>query len=269
MKNNFYSAIKEDFKREDFDVQKYTALMDDYTKSLECKGELCNNMKNIKQTFVYVLRKYKRLLSLKKQNEDIFSQILHDIKSPILGVKFALEGTKRSELEEEIYNINVNVLLVIQNFLTLYSFKDGFKSLDFSHIYPLEVVKKELELYSPLLRKKNIQVVYLNNINPCIYSHKAIFARIVSNLISNATKYSPQDGKIKLGICKYKDEIVFKISNFTQQHYSDDELSFGMGLFIIKRLARRIKSTLCIKKSNNKITFELKIPKVDCLNHER
>ena len=74
MKNNFYSAIKEDFKREDFDVQKYTALMDDYTKSLECKGELCNNMKNIKQMFVYVLRKYKRLLSLKKQNEDIFSQ---------------------------------------------------------------------------------------------------------------------------------------------------------------------------------------------------
>lgn len=269
MKNNFYSAIKEDFKREDFDVQKYTALMDDYTKSLECKGELCNNMKNIKQMFVYVLRKYKRLLSLKKQNEDIFSQILHDIKSPILGVKFALEGTKRSELEEEIYNINVNVLLVIQNFLTLYSFKDGFKSLDFKYTNPYELIKNELLLYDPLLRQKALKVDF--DMQTClkVCTSRAVFERIVSNLLSNAIKYAPYGSDIKIKFFDNEKNFIFKISNLLSDTRTEPALSFGMGLAIVKRLARRIKSTVCTKRGKGEITFELKMLKADYPNHER
>ncbi len=269
MKNEFYYAIKEKFDDENFNINEYENIMDIYLNSLECKGKECSKFEVFKDFFNYILKKYNRLLKLKNQNEEIFSQILHDIKSPMLGAKFALDSVHRNELEEEIYNINLNVLNIIQDFLTLYSFKDGFKTPYFSDIYPIELTKKELNLYAPLLRQKCIRIIFPTCSNLKIYSCGAIFSRIVSNLLSNAIKYAPLQSDIEIGFVKNKKNIIFKISNLLIAKQKKDELSFGMGLLITKRLARRIKSTLCIKKSENKIVFELKIPKTDRLNRVR
>lgn len=269
MNKSFYDGLKANLDSEKFNKKNCNDLIDDYIRLSKCSAKKCNNLSGIKDGVYYLFRKYKNALKLKKQNEDVFSQILHDIKSPILSIKFALESVERNEIEEEIYTINAGVLRIIQDFLVLYSFKDGFKSADFDTIFPLEIVQNELKLFAPLLKRKNIKVNVQSMENPNICSHGAIFSRIVSNLISNAIKYAPLSTVIEISIEECTKNLIFRVSNFIAQSDTNDEMSFGMGLFISKRLARRINATLCRKNSPTSVVFELKMPKVDRLNRVR
>lgn len=269
MKSKFYHGLKENLDSGDFSAKKCALLMDEYTSSFKCKGDECSKLKDIKDGFAYILHKYKYVSRLQKQNESIFSQILHDIKSPMLGVKFALENAKRDSLSDEIYAINLGVLQIIHDFLTLYSFKDGFKSASFEKIFPLKILKNETKIYSPLFRQKELKLTFLGEQDFFVYSYGAILSRIVSNLISNAIKYAPKKGNIVFNVIDDENNIVITICNEVQNKIVTDESSYGLGLFITKRLARRINAHLDMKKNKDKITFELKMPKIDHLNRVR
>ena len=103
MKDNFYRNFKKSFGEGSYNANIYCALSDAYLNSLKCKGTFCGKLSEFKKVFSYILGEYKKLLKQKNQNDEIFSQILHDIKSPMLGIKFALEESKRNKLEDEIY----------------------------------------------------------------------------------------------------------------------------------------------------------------------
>ena len=146
MKNDFFTSLKDGFADNIADNNYCKQLVDNYVTSLDCAGASCRGMNEIKKGFAYIVSKYKSLLKLKNQNEEIFSQILHDIKSPLLGVKYALEDKKRSELDDEIYKINLNALDLIGDFLLLYSFRDGYKKLNFYNFSPLIITTSYFEL---------------------------------------------------------------------------------------------------------------------------
>lgn len=269
MKSKFYHGLKENLDSVDFSAKKCALLMDEYTSSFKCKGDECSKLSDIKEGFAYILHKYKYISRLQKQNENIFSQILHDIKSPMLGVKFALENTKRDNLCDEIYSINLGILQIIQDFLTLYSFKDGFKSPDFEKVFPLQILKNETKMYAPLFRQKGLKLIFAGMDHLFVHSYGAILSRIISNLISNAIKYAPKKSNIVFNVIDDENNIVITISNEVQNKIVSDESSYGLGLFITKRLARRINAHLDMKKNKDRMTFELKIPKTDHLNRVR
>lgn len=283
MKDNFYRNFKKSFGEGSYNANIYCALIDSYLNSLKCKGTFCGKLSEFKKVFSYILGEYKKLLKQKNQNDEIFSQILHDIKSPMLGIKFALEESKRNKLEDEIYKINSSVLNTIQDFLLLYSFKNGFSELDFENFSLYEAVIYEVELYTPLLKQKKMRTDFLQGCShPDVCSNRSVFARIVSNLISNAIKYSPPGGIISFYIKQCGKFAFFDITNKLQpQHFADKDkmfeefntqdksTSFGLGLFISKRLAKRINSTISVKKHGDEITFELKMPKTGCRGHEQ
>ena len=276
MKSKFYQDLKKNFDSENLDTSVYSSLLDKHIDTLKCQGKDCMRLFGIKKSLEYIFLKYKNLSDLKKQNEEIFSQILHDIKSPMLGIKYALENSKRSELDDEIYKINTNILDMIKDFLLLYSFKDGFTCLSFEEFCPYELVRREVELYTPLFRSKNIKTLIKKDNDTLLCSNKSVFSRIVSNLLSNAIKYSPKDTQIEIKIKNKGNNIVVSVKNHTCVDFDDKdekifdkfntkgaENSFGLGLFISKRLAKRINSTLRVKKTSKSVIFELIMPKID------
>lgn len=267
MSKNFYRKLRENLNKEDFNRQKTALLIDDYIKAFNCKANYCDNLMGIKKGFGYVVKKYKTILKLQMQNENIFSQILHDIKNPMLGIKFALEGVKRNEIEEEIYNINLSILRLIQDFLFLYSFKEGFRNIKFEQFNPCDIVENEYKIYSSIVKQKGIKIKFTCKGNLTICSHKAIFQRISSNLISNAIKYAPNNTLVSVELCEHIKKVAFRITNLIDKNGVSDENSFGMGLLISKRLAKRIKSVLYTKRTDDKILFELNMPKTVHLGH--
>lgn len=266
MENKFYQDLKRNFDEENFDYKVYLSMLDRHLDKLECHGDVCLRLSGVKKSFKYIFSKYKHLFKLKKQNDEIFSQILHDIKSPMLGIKYALENTQRSELDEEIYKINLGILDIIGDFLTLYTFNEGYVRLDYLLFSPQVSIKQVLSLYSPLIKSKKLELEFcVDSKLTEIYSNESVFKRIISNLISNAIKYSVQEGKIIFDLKDKPNHFVFSITNSVQkdsQAGKKDENSYGLGLFITKRLTKRIKASLAVKKSKDKVTFILKVPKI-------
>ena len=262
MKNDFFAALKEGFSDNITNFDYYTSLVDNYTALLKCGGKNCNGMSEIKKGFAYLADKYNSLLKLKNQNEEIFSQILHDIKSPLIGVKFALETKQRSELDNEIYKINIGVLDLISDFLLLYSFSEGYKKLSFSNFSPCDIIENQINMYNSFLKQKKLKVDFKKEYEGEIFSNRQIFSRIVSNLISNALKYSPGHTTANFKLYCRDKTVIFQTKNNINQICTKDKSSFGLGHFIIKRLATRIDAAFCHHKTaQNKIIYEIKIPK--------
>lgn len=255
------------YKHVNFSEKKYLSMLDDYLNSLDCKGLGCNRLEKMKKDYIFLLNRYKSILKLQRQNECIFSQILHDIKSPLLGVKYALENACDSEFRDEIYRINLNVLQIIQEFLTLYSFTEGFKKIIHEEVFPFAILKNQVDIYTPLLKQKELYVKIDGNAELSFYSHEAILSRIISNFLSNAIKYAPVSSVIELNFLESKNTVVFNVVNCVTKQELCDKTSYGLGFFIIKRLAKRISAKVSIKNDSKKNIFKLKVPKIDYLNH--
>ena len=262
MKNDFFTSLKDGFADNIADINYCKQLVDNYVTSLDCAGASCRGMNEIKKGFAYIVSKYKSLLKLKNQNEEIFSQILHDIKSPLLGVKYALEDKKRSELDDEIYKINLNALDLIGDFLLLYSFRDGYKKLNFYNFSPSKVVEEQINIYEPLSRQKKLKIRFEKEYEGEIFSNKQIFSRIVSNLISNALKYSSVESGADFKLHSDGKNVIFETKNAANYTPGNDKGSYGLGQFIIKRLLMRINGVFCRRKTvHNQVVYEIKIPK--------
>ena len=129
MSKDLYSDYKKLLIEQNFKTKNYSKIFDEYFRVLKCQAKNCNEGKIFKKIFFHLLAKHKKLLSLKKQNDELFFQILHDIKSPALAINTVLENSERNFLDDEIYRINQSMLLLIKNFLFIYSFESGYTVL--------------------------------------------------------------------------------------------------------------------------------------------
>lgn len=283
MKKNFYPDLKKTFEEGNFNAKIYKSYFDDYLSVIECSGEKCGRFCQFKKSIDFILSRHKKMCLLKKQNEEVFFQILHDIKSPMIGIKLALENTKRGEKEEEIYKINEEVLNLIRDFLTLYSFESGYRELSDDIFCLSKVVKKEITIYSTQFKYKNLKIRFYSAAkNVLVCSKISIAQRIVSNLISNAIKYAAKGSYIVIKVYEKEEYAAVSVTNRTQEpcdktvqkvfekfNTNGDESSFGLGLYICKRLAKKINSRILAFRKTDRITFELKVLKTKCLNPQR
>jgi len=201
---------------------------------------------------------------IKPKNEDVFFQILHDIKSPALAIKFALENVKRTPLEDDIYDINAKILNLIEDFLTLYSFENAQTAICLNLLDLNTLIEDELSLFKYISDKKNIFINFIKSNRECVVSSKKhIISRIISNLIMNAIKYAKPNSVILLKLYENKQNVLISIVNDFQKFAQPDSKfgSNGLGLIICKRLSSLIKAQISHKQVENKMIFEIILPK--------
>lgn len=274
MSKDLYSDYKKLLIEQNFKTKNYSKIFDEYFRALKCQAKNCNEGKIFKKIFFHLLTKHKKLLSLKKQNDELFFQILHDIKSPALAINTVLENSERNFLDDEIYRINQSMLLLIKNFLFIYSFESGYKDFSYTSFSPWEIILSQADLNRIYLDVNNIRLKFSVDRDIKIYTQKHAFERIFANLYSNSLKYSPKNSVIEIFFGLIEDNFTLRISNeisdelifddkniFEKFNTQDDSNSLGLGLFICKRLSKKIGAKLQAKILKDKIAFELTIPK--------
>lgn len=274
MKSDFYSNLKENFTKGNFAPSFYKSFFDRCLEDIGCKKQNCEKLFQFKNSINFLLKKYSKLNFLKNKNEEVFYQVLHDIKSPASGIKFALEGRLADEFSLEIYKTNMNILNLVHSFLTFYSFKTG-KTLAKSGLVDInEIVEAQIDELKYLIKNKNIKLFYDKTASCKLFCQKIILNRIILNLISNALEHTENGSCVYISTGFDKDFCTFKISNdfalknkasfkkfFKKFNTKTPESSYGLGLLICKRLALIINSKLSAKLDAGKIVFDLKIPK--------
>lgn len=206
------------------------------------------------------------------------SDASHELRTPLAVIKGTLEVLIRKPRDRTEYEEKVNFCikevdrlnLLVDELLLLARLENQKQSLKIENVYLNAVVLDTLSRYSEKIIIKNIEVVTKFQEDIFIQTDLSLFSIIIDNIISNALKYSNQNGKIEFELKSEKNEIYCIISDNGIGIMEDDlEKVFdsfyrskspeypdikgtGLGLSIVKRLVDLLQINLEIKNNIEK-----------------
>lgn len=204
--------------------------------------------------------KNKEIIELEKLKYDFLKGASHELKTPLASLKIILENMiynvgkykNRDVYLEQCVDIVDGLSSNISQILSIYSI-DHLKN-DEEDVIIQEVLKEVLDKYELLAQQKNILVN--NKIgSEHIYIGRNAFNVILSNLISNAVKYTNNCGIIDIGM----DEDWFYIKNsyIESQIELNKDTSHGLGLYIVNNLLNNYQIDYEIIQNQNTYLFKI------------
>ncbi|WP_417444267.1 ATP-binding protein [Joostella sp.] len=234
----------------------------------------------------------KRELELQELNETknkFFSIIAHDLRAPIGSLNSLIDLLKDNQISPKDFmqfapklSEQVKSISFTLNNLLVWGQAQMKGTVSRPSLINLQLIaNNSILLLKELANKKNI--VITNNIP---YSAKAFIDEdqinlVFRNLISNAIKFTPQDGKIMIfakensgfweveirdngvGISQeIIDVILSKKTQFGTTYGTENEKGTGLGLNLCKEMIKKNKGTMWIEsKVNIGTSFFFKLPK--------
>lgn len=227
--------------------------------------------------------KNEEIVKLEKVKYNFFRGASHELKTPLTSLKIILENMKynigkykdRDKYIEECIGIVDGLSKNIKEIL-LISSVEHLKN-DEQMIKISESLDNVLKKYEVNISKKNLNIK--NNIkDEEIYIGKAAFEMVLSNLISNAVRYSDDSGSIIIGIMDrdknndngkymyientYSEKEDLDIENIFDINFNSDKAnSNGLGLYIVKNILNNYNLKCMCKKSDIGIMFLIECKK--------
>ena len=222
------------------------------------------------------------LKSINNNNDRMLSVLGHDLRAPIINLNgismMALEDTiSQEEFAPFIHKINEQSKQVLEMLETTLNWaKSNFNSIQLKNVEIdiRTVISAILEIHKHTYQTKNIRINLALNDSSKIFSDAEIVTIIVRNMISNAIKFTPQNGEISIafdqnvltitdngvGMAPGMIKAILK-NNYTSTRGTNNELGMGMGLQLVLNLAAKINCKMAIESELNlgttiSLTFE-------------
>ncbi|NNC38050.1 MAG: response regulator [Hyphomonadaceae bacterium] len=128
---------------------------------------------------------------------------------------------------------------------------------------------------------KDKSIEFIVDLQPaCVESDPLLLTRIVQNLLTNAFRYTPENGEVKLSVNQFGDDVEISIQDNGQGIPRDkqsqifdeyvqlqsktlhgEQIGLGLGLSIVKRLSKLLKVEIVLVSEPNQGTeFKLVLP---------
>lgn len=210
---------------------------------------------------------------MEKLKYDFFKGASHELKTPIASLKIIMENMKYNIGKYKDRDIYINECIEIVDSLT----KNITQILSVHHIEKLnndeeyliinDTLEDVLKKYEVLANQKNI-TVNNNLLNEHVYIGRTALKMILSNLISNAVKYTDVGGVINIGI----DNSWFYIENSNGNHNISNmdqifevkfdlkkENSNGLGLYIVSNILNNYNMEYKALQDEDFFIFKIKM----------
>ena len=246
----------------------------------DSKDEIGELKQQINDLYAALLRtiddlefKNKEILKLEKLKYDFFKGASHELKTPLASLKIILENMKYNIGKYKDRDLYINDCIDIVDSLTknisqiisVYSIENLKNDEELLNInYILEDV---LEKYEVLASQKDIRINnYISDEE--IYIGKTALKIVLSNLISNAVKYTDVSGIINIGTDQgwlyiensYKDDEILEIDQLFEVEFDlNKENSNGLGLYIVSNLLNNYKIEYKVLQNKDSFVFKIKL----------
>jgi len=231
----------------------------------------------------------KELKELNATKDRFFTIIAHDLKNPfnsILGFSnLLIDNYDRLEQEniqkylKLIYDASYKTYNLLENLLNWSRAQTGRINYEPSYIDIHKLISETKELLLSNIENKKIDFVINVDSDIRPYADSNMIQTVIRNLISNAIKFTPEDGKIEvrterendyfkisvidngMGISsKNKDKLFRLDSNFSTKG-TDKETGTGLGLILCKDFVEKNKGEISVySKPGKGSTFSFTLP---------
>lgn len=215
------------------------------------------------------------------------SDASHELRTPLAIIKGTLEVLVRKPREKQEYEEKINFCVnevdrlnnLVDELLLLARFENQKQNNKIENVYLNAIILDSLSRYSEKIKVNNLTITSHFNQEYYIQSDYYLISIIVGNLVSNAIKYSNENGKVKINLEKKDSETILTISNtghgihekdldkiFNSFYRADNSNNpeikgTGLGLSIVKRLCDLLSITIEISSTETKgTTLILSIP---------
>jgi len=173
-----------------------------------------SNRALMKQKIAYEQREKQRLLELDKFKSDFFTNITHEIKTPLTLIVEPLRRLKKNLNEPGLIDYarraeknSMHLMGMVQQLLDLSKLESGKLELQPGKCNIAELVANSVEDFYPLGFEKDLTViteipqdgVWL------LFDHDK-FSHVIDNLLSNAVKFCPPGGEVHVALDTEPDE---------------------------------------------------------------
>ncbi len=207
-----------------------------------------------KQTEKRLKDSERRLKMSNAAKDKFFSIIAHDLKTPfntLTGYTYLLmkeykqyDEEKREAIIKSLYENTKNTFNLLENILVWSRSQTGNINFSPRVINISKLIEENIRLYNPTAKSKNISLSAPSSLPEIlVVADPEMIQTVLRNLISNAIKFTPEDGNVMLGVTESEDNKICV-------YVSDDGLGVSMEnqdkLF-------RIDKNITTKGTNNEI----------------
>ncbi len=246
--------------------------------------------KRIKERTNELVRSLRTIEVISKMKSDFISSVSHELRTPLTSVKgfssLLVEekfGKLPENAKERLIKIDENVdklMEIVNALLDISRIESGRVDIKIVPAEIIRLIKDTTDFLSPQMTAKNLTLTLELPEKLNVYMDKNLIERALTNIISNAIKFTPQGGKIKIGCKKEVDKALIFISDsgygiekeamdkIFQEFYRVNNpiikgiKGSGLGLSLVKRIIETHKQKIWLESEPGKGTtfyFTLKV----------
>lgn len=229
--------------------------------------------------------------ALQRMQEDLTDTMVHDLRGPLTAVSISLEvlemmessgvatPEKRQNAIGRAQASTKKLLSLVESILEISRLESGHLALNHEFVDFTKIVNDAMDELLPVAQEKHISLMcHMPQSLPEINVDRALISRVLQNLIDNAVKFTPEDGKVCLTVNQDKDAAITVSvqdngsgipldvqENLFQKFSRGDQKKrgSGLGLYFCRMVMEAHDGRIWLDHSDeNGTTIQLKLPLV-------
>jgi signal transduction histidine kinase len=228
------------------------------------------------------------LEKIEENRRNFIANISHDLRSPMTSIRGFIEGIVDGTIPEEKREHYLNIVLeeskrlinITNELLELNTMQQGRLEISKEAFELNETIRRKLIAYEGSITAKNLNVIFsMSEEKSFVMSDQLLIERVLSNLIDNAVKFTPERGSIEIKTFDKGDRINIELKN-TGTGISEEELGviwerfhkgdtsrgvykngYGLGLAIVKEIISRLDEKIWVSSEEGYVNFTFTIAK--------
>lgn len=229
-------------------------------------GKLNETSSKLQQAVEALEHEHNELEKVERIRKDFIINVSHELRTPLASIQGYTETLLDGALDDPEHNVRFLSIIrqnaerlarLVADLMTLSNLELKARKLAFGCHEAAGLLHDAMDLMVPIAAKKNIHIAIENSGGDAqVYCDREATNQVLSNLIDNAVKYTPEGGSVTIGTrpldgeCEFhvrdtgigvpKDEIPRLFERFyrVDKARSRELGGTGLGLSIVKHLVR-------------------------------
>lgn len=225
---------------------------------------------------------------IEENRRNFIANISHDLRSPMTSIRGFIEGIIDGTIPEEKHEYYLRIVLeeskrlikTTNELLELNNMQQGKVEVKEETFEINETIRRKLISFEQKITEKKLDVAFhIFEEKTYVQSDQSLVERVLSNLLDNAVKFTPEGGSIIIRSIEQENNILIEIVN-TGTSIKPDELKkiwdrfhkgdasrgqfkngFGLGLAIVKEIIGLLGEKIRVESDENSVKFVFTLKK--------